>query len=345
MHKMRNEIIEEPVVLKRSYDCNLNKIEAITNRILKEEIKNIIFVARGSSDHAAIYGKYLIETLSGIPVGLAAPSVASVYRRDLKLKNTCVIGVSQSGQSEDICSFISMANKNGAITVAITNNPNSKLSMSAQYSIDMQVGDEKAVAATKTFAAEVLLLEIFAAFLGKKYNIINELATIDKVIEKALKYEYRIKDEVLRFRYLNECFVLGRGILYPLALEFALKIQETSCIRAKGFSTSDFRHGPIAMIERNIPVLILAINDETIEDSLEIADRLAKEGIDLISFSDVEGLKERSAVYFEIEKGINNFIKPLFIVPILQMFSYYLCILKGYNPDGHRLLSKVTITK
>lgn len=345
MHKMKKEIIEQPIVLKKSYEHNIDKIEAIAKNILDREINNIIFVARGSSDNAAIYGKYLIEILSGIPVGLAAPSVASIYKKNLKLNNTCVIGVSQSGQSEDICNFVEMASRSGAMTVAITNTPNSRLSSCSQYKIDMNVGMEKAVAATKTFTAEILLLELLAAFLGKRDDIINELSMIDGIVERALRLEEKIKNEVVRLRYVSECFILGRGIAYPLVLEFALKIQETSYIRAKGFSTSDFRHGPIAMIESNIPVFILALNDETIEDSIGIVNKLTEEKVDVIAFSDIDEVKEKSSIYFEIDKEFGKFIKPLFMAPVIQMFSYYLCVTKGHDPDTPRLLSKVTITK
>jgi len=345
MHKMKKEIIEQPIVLKQSYEHNIDKIELIAKNILDREIDNIIFVARGSSDNAAIYGKYLIEILSGIPVGLAAPSVASIYKKNLKLDNTCVIGVSQSGQSEDICNFVEMTNKSGAMTAAITNTPNSRLANCAQYTIDMNVGVEEAVAATKTFTAEILLLELLAAFLGKRDDIINELSMIDEIIKKTLELEEKIKNEVVKFRYVSECFILGRGIVYPLALEFALKIQETSYVRAKGFSTSDFMHGPIAMIERNIPVFILALNDETIEDSIRIVNKLTEEKIDVIAFSDIDEVKEKSFIYFAIDKELGKFIKPLFMVPVIQMFSYYLCVAKGYDPDTPRLLRKVTITK
>jgi len=345
MHKMKKEIWEQPIVLKQSYEANVEKLKTLAKEILDREINNIIFVARGSSDNAAIYGKYLIEILAGIPVGLAAPSVASIYKTRLKLDKTCVISVSQSGESNDICNFVEMANKSGAMTVAITNMANSKLSNCANYTINMGVGVEEAIAATKTFTAEILLLELLAAFLGKNEEIVSGLAMIDKVIERALELEEKIKSEVIKFRYMSECFILGRGIVYPLGLEFALKIQETSYIRAKGFSTSDFRHGPIAMIARDIPVFILALNDETSEDSIEMVNKLTHEKIDVVAFSDVDEVKKRCFLYFEIDKKLDNFMKPLYIAPLIQMFSYYLCVIKGYNPDAPRLLSKVTVTK
>lgn len=345
MHKMLKEIYEQPAVMKRCFESNVEIIRLIAKNIKERNINNIIFVARGSSDNAATFGRYVIEILSGIPVGLAAPSVASLYKRDLQLEKTCVIGVSQSGQSEDICSFLDMAKRNRAMTIAITNNPSSKLSLIAEYKLNMNVGVEEAIAATKSFTAEIVLLELFAAFLAEDDKLVFELSNIENIIEDALSKEGLIKENIERFRYMNECFILGRGVSFPIALEFALKIQETSYVRAKGFSTSDFRHGPLAMIDKNIPVFIVAPVDETIEDNIEIAERLIREGIDIITFSDSDELNKKACKYIEIRKDLNKFLKPLFAVPLVQLFSYYLCVLKGNDPDKPRHLSKVTITK
>jgi len=345
MYKMLKEIYEQPSVMKRCFESNAEIIRLIAKNIKDSNIDNIIFVARGSSDNAATFGKYIIEILSGIPVGLAAPSVASLYKKNLKLGKTCVIGVSQSGQSEDICSFLNMAKANGAMTVAITNNPDSKLSNIAEYKLNMNVGVEEAVAATKSFTAEVLLLELLAIFLAEDEKLIFELSKIEDIIIDALGKEDLIKANIYRFRYMDECFILGRGLSFPIALEFALKVQETSYARAKGFSTSDFRHGPLAMIERNIPVFILAPIDETIEDNIEIAERLSKEGIDIITFSDSLELNKKACMCLEIRNDLNKYMKPLYIIPLVQLFSYHLCVLKGNDPDKPRRLNKVTITK
>jgi len=345
MHKMKKEIFDQIDCLKNCYEKNLVNIKAVAENIKNTRVNNIIFVARGSSDNAANFGKYAIEILSGIPVSLAAPSIVSIYKRRLNLEKTCVIGVSQSGQSEDICQFMEMASQSGAMTVAITNSPDSRLAKNSQFSIEMGVGKEEAVAATKSFTAEVLLLEMLAAFLGDNLEIIKELSMIDQVVKKALSEEQQIEKKVQRFRYLDECFVLGRGISYPIALEFALKIQETSYIRAKGFSSSDFMHGPIAMISNNIPVLLIALNDQTAENSIEVAKKLYDQNIDVIAFSDIEELKDCSTLIFEIDKDINPWLKPFFVIPMIQLFSYHLSILKKNNPDKPRLLNKVTITK
>lgn len=345
MHNMKNEIFEQKQCILGSFKHNNEKIKKIAQYIKENNIDKIVLVARGSSDNAAAFGKYALEIFSGIPVMLAAPSVISIYKKELKLEKTCVIAVSQSGQSEDICQFVKHANDKEAFTVAITNNKDSKLNKVAQENIYMEIGPEKAVAATKSFTAEVLLLEMLAAYLGDNEEIIACLNNIDKIIEEALLIDEKIQQEITRFRYLNECFILGRGLTYPIALEFALKVQETSYIRAKGFSISDFMHGPIAMIDTNIPVFLLAFNDETAKNSIEVTKELYEKNIDIIAFSDCEELKKYSTIYFELNNNVDEYLKPFVIIPQIQLFSYYLSILKGNNPDKPRLLNKVTITE
>jgi len=203
MHFMRDEIFEQPTVLKRCIDINIEKIEIIAKNIVYQNIKGIIFVARGSSDNAATYGKYLFEILTGIPCGLAAPSGSSLYDKSLKLKDFCVIGVSQSGQSEDICRCLEMYKNNGAMTIAITNNPVSNMAGIAEYNIDMNVGTEKAIAATKTFTAEATILDLLAAFGAQNNSIINQMVSIDKIIEEALSLEDNITQIIERFSYVS----------------------------------------------------------------------------------------------------------------------------------------------
>lgn len=340
---MYSEIQEQSQVLKTCYEANLEVLEKVAKGIFERGIEFIVFVARGSSDNAATFGKYAIEIFAGIPVSLAAPSVASIYARKLKLDKACVIAVSQSGMSEDVCSFFEMAKECGALCVSLTNNPQSRLAKVADFSIYMNVGVEKAVAATKTFSAELLLLGMLACLLSKSDEELKKLQQVENVVKEALDKENEIKLFVERFRYMNECFVLGRGLTYPIALEFALKIQETSYVRAKGFSTSDFMHGPIAMINSEIPVFLLGINDETREDLLQTAAKLNEQKIDVYSFCDIPEMKD--FVKKNVEFSSNGLSRILSLTVLIQLFSYYLCILKGYNPDNPRIIKKVTVTK
>ncbi len=341
MHNMYLEIFEEKEVLKRAFETNMKTILEVVQRIKNKEIDNILFVARGSSDNAATFGRYAIEIFSGIPTSLSAPSVASIYHKKLNLKNSCVIAVSQSGISQDICSYFQMAKESGALCVAITNNPESKLAKISDFHIYMNVGFEKAVAATKTFSAEVLMLAMLSSALSGDEKEMEELSKIDKIVERALEKDNEIKNSVERFRYIQECFVLGRGLTYPIALEFALKMQETSYVRAKGFSSSDFMHGPIAMVNSEIPVFLLSINDETKEDLTETAKKLVDYNIELYSFTNVEEVSKLSKKSFELHS--NGFI--LEMTTLIQLFSYHLSVLKGQNPDSPRIIQKVTITK
>ncbi len=343
MHYMYREIFEQAKVLKTSFEANLVVLEQIVKMIKEREIQFIVFVARGSSDNAATFAKYAIEILAGIPVSLAAPSVSSIYGRNLKLDKSCVIAVSQSGMSEDVCMFFEMAKKNGAFCVSLTNNPESRLAKSADFSLNMNVGIERAVAATKTFTAELLLLSMLASLLGNSKEDMKRLEKIDQVVESALQKDKEVKSFVERFRYMNECFVLGRGLTYPIALEFALKIQETSYVRAKGFSTSDFMHGPIAMISSEIPVFLLAINDETKSDLLETAAKLKEQRVDVYSFDDLTEMDQYSKRSIKVNS--EGLTRLLYMTVLIQLFSYHLCVCKGHDPDSPRIIKKVTITK
>ncbi len=341
MHNMYFEIFEEKDVLKRCFETNLETISKIAQEIIERGIYNIVFVARGSSDNAATFGRYAIEIFSGIPTSLSAPSVASIYHKKLNLKNSCVIAVSQSGMSQDICSYFQMAKESGALCVAITNNLESTLAKLSDFHVYMNVGFEKAVAATKTFSAEVLIFAMLSSALSGNEKEIGNLSKIDEIVEKALEMDEDIKISVERFRFMQECFVLGRGLTYPIALEFALKMQETSYVRAKGFSSSDFMHGPIAMVNSEIPVFLLSINDETKEDITETAKKLVNYSIELYSFTNVEEVSKLSKKSFELHS--NGFI--LEMTTLIQLFSYHLSVLKGQNPDSPRIIQKVTITK
>lgn len=343
VHQMYKEIVEQSEVIKRSLETNFEFLEKVASAIKEKGTEFIVFVARGSSDNASTFGKYAIEILAGIPVSLAAPSVSSIYGRKLKLDKSCVIAVSQSGMSEDICNFFEMAKENGALCVSLTNNPESPLAKNADFSINMNVGVEKAVAATKTFTAQLLLLGVLASLLGNAENEVQNFKTVEKIIKSTLDREKEIKSFVERFRYMSECFILGRGTTYPIALEFALKIQETSYVRAKGFSTSDFMHGPIAMINSEIPVFLLAIDDETREDLLQTATRLQQQNVDIYSFGDLSQMANHVTKSFEVSGC--GLARILSMTVLIQLFSYHLCLLKGHDPDSPRIIRKITITK
>ena len=345
MTYMWNEIVEQPDVMLRCIDKNMDRIKALAQMAREKEISSVLIAARGTSDHAAVYGKYIMEILLGIPVTLAAPSVFTMYNKDLLLKNTLVIGISQSGKAADVLEVLKSANSTGTPTIAITNFPDSPLALEANIHLDCSAGIEKSVAATKTFIAQITLLALMASEWSQNKSFKQQLLEIPRSLKEFIENSSNINEKVQRYRYMNECFVLARGINYAIALESALKIQETCYVRAKAYATSDFHHGPFAMIEAGMPVIVFAPAGPSLTDVKEMIQKLQNSQAELIIISDIDELREMGVCSMSIP-GINNdMISPFYNVTVAQMFACQLALAKGLNPDSPRGLNKVTITK
>lgn len=342
---MWNEILEEPETIDNCISKNKQLITEIVENIRRSGIDMIMIAARGTSDHAAVYAKYVMETTLGIPVALAAPSVFTVYHGSLKLDKTLVIGISQSGKAVDVLEVIKSANLSGALTVSITNYPDSPLAMEARYHLDCSAGIEKSVAATKTFLAQITLLAALTAVWSGDEQMFGKLCSLPKEIEQIIQTSDNMIEKVQRYRYMEECFVLARGVNYAIALESALKIQETCYVRAKAYATSDFYHGPYAMIESGMPVVIFAPSGPSLNDVKEMILKLKDSGAELIIVSDIEELRAQGNCSFSIPKAGDDVFSPFYNVVIAQIFACRLALAKGLNPDSPRCLSKVTITK
>ena len=345
MTKMWNEIWEQPLALERCHDKNISVIQTIAESLNGRQIDQIVLAARGTSDHAAVYGKYVLEMLTGIPVCLAASSVYTIYQRSLKLKNALVVGVSQSGRAADVLEVLKGANQCGAVTVGITNYDDSPIAAEAQYHLNCEAGVEKSVAATKTFTTQLYLIAHLAAQWSGDGDFQQELLTVPERISHTFEAAGAIENAVARYRFMQECFVLARGINYAISLEAALKIQETTYVRAKAFATSDFQHGPIAMVDSDIPVFLYAPEGPSFADMSAMAGRMRDSGIETVVISNNRELLHMGACGFAIPDTQNDMISPFFNVVVAQMFACQLALVKGLNPDSPRGLNKVTITK
>lgn len=342
---MRQEIMEQPVVMKKCMENNAGVIAQIVAEIEKRNICGTFVAARGTSDHAGTYGKYLIETTLGIPVGMAAPSVVTVYGKDLKLANYLVIGLSQSGKAADAIEVLKSANKAGALTVAITNDEESPMAKEAKFHLFCSAGLEKSVAATKTFTTELYLLALLVAEWAKDSGLKKKLLEVPENIEKILAASDEFKTKAQRYRYMNDCFVLSRGMNYPIAMEAALKIQETCYVKAKAYAVSDFYHGPLAMIDKDMPVFVYAPEGPMLKDMTDIVTRLKELDAELVIISNNESMLEMGCCTFRIPDTNDDAISPFYNTIVAQMFACELSLAKGLNPDQPRSLKKVTITK
>jgi glutamine---fructose-6-phosphate transaminase (isomerizing) len=340
---MLQEIAEQPEALERTIQAERGKI-ALLGKFLKErDIDLIVLVARGSSDNAALFGRYLLEITTGIPVSLSAPSVHTIYKAKLKLQHALVIGVSQSGEGEDINLVLESARASGAYTVGITNEPMASMTSIVHETLVMHGGRERSVAATKTFTGQMMLFYILAAELASgaptlAYEEVPDFAA------RALEQKPAILELVQRYVFMENCVVVGRGLAYANAYELALKLMETCYVVAERFSSADFLHGPLAMVERHFPVILFAPPGAMLADVKHLLGRLQELHADtLVITADLEAARVCSRAII-MPREVDEFLAPIpYIIPG-QLFAALLAEAKGLDPDAPRSLSKVTRT-
>lgn len=340
---MLQEIGEQPAALERTIREERDKIKRLGAFLKEREVDLIVLVARGSSDNAALFGRYLLEITTGIPVSLAAPSVYTLYNASLRLRRALVVGVSQSGEGEDINLVLERARDGGAYTIGITNEAASTMTGIVDETLLMHGGRERSVAATKTFTGQMLLFHMLAAALcdssaAPAYEAIPELAA------RSLEQQPSITELVERYVFMENCVVVGRGLAYANAYELALKLMETCYVVAERFSSADFLHGPLAIIERHFPVILFAPPGVMLDGIRVLVERLGELHADtLIITSDTE-LARRCTRSIILPDEPDEFLSPIpYIIPG-QLFAALLANAKGLNPDAPRSLSKVTRT-
>jgi glucosamine--fructose-6-phosphate aminotransferase (isomerizing) len=354
---MRDEILEQPAVAAGLLETGLPVIEAIARAIQSREIEFVVIAGRGTSDHAGVYAQYTFGTRNDLPVALAAPSLLSIYGARPRLRHALVIGISQSGRSPDVVGVIEEGCRQGALTLAVTNDQSSPLAVAAEWVIDVAAGPERAVAATKTYTAELLVLALLSTMLRDGAAAAHEtLARVPAAMRSALDAEADAERAAAHFRDMRACIVLGRGFEYATALEWALKLKELTYLFADAYSAADFQHGPIAMAEPGLPVLasgraradmltlLARLHDELGATLLVVADRF--DG--LPAGADVLGLSTGSRSGDRCDDAIA--ILPDWLMPIVsiipaQLFAYHLALARGGDPEKPRSISKITLTR
>lgn len=341
MSLMLEEIAEQPVVLERTINAEKAKVAKLRQFIREREINLIILVARGSSDNACQFGRYLLEVTCGIPVSLSAPSVFTLYNAKLNLKNALVVGVSQSGEGIDINRVLEDAKKSGAFTIGITNEADSTMAKIADETLLIHAGREKSVAATKTYTGQMLhFYHLAAMFSDNKI----EFEKIPHYASQVLQLRSEVQNLVERYVFMENCVVVGRGMNYGNSYELALKLMETCYVVAERFSSADFFHGPLAIIERRFPVLMLAPKGVTKQSNLDLLERLRDLHADSLSITNDDQIAKLSSRSLRMPKEIDEFLSPIpFIIPA-QLFAALLSAAKGIDADAPRSLSKVTKT-
>jgi glucosamine--fructose-6-phosphate aminotransferase (isomerizing) len=342
---LRDEIFQQADVLQGMLDEQWDRICNIAKEVKKYKAKYIFLAARGTSDNAGLYAKYLFGAHNHIPVALAAPSLFSIYDAPPNLEGALVLAISQSGQSPDIVGVVEGGKKQGVPTMAITNNLRSPLGQTCDYSIDILAGEEEAVAATKTYTAELMAIAMLSAALSGDGSVFEELQRVPKYISLAFELEAAIKRAVEKFYYMEQCVVIGRGFNYATAYEWALKLKELVYVVAEPYSSADFLHGPIAMVENGFPVFLIAPSGEVYPQLLALAKELASaKKANLLVISDEEEILDQCSTPLKLPGNIPEWVSPLVSIVPVQLFCQALAGLKGYDVERPRGLTKVTRT-
>jgi glucosamine--fructose-6-phosphate aminotransferase (isomerizing) len=345
MSQVEKEIHEQPEALERLLRDGREVAEEIAARVRAFAPRFVVFAARGSSDNAARYAQYLFGTHNRLAVCLATPSLFTCYETAPSLEGALVVGVSQSGQSPDIVAVVESGRRQGALTLTITNLPGSPLALAADHTLPLLAGEERAVAATKTYTNQLCALAMLSAALGDGESRWDELSRVPGLVGQAIALNASVNEKVARYRYAGHFVVLGRGFNYATAFEVALKMKETSYIVAEPYSPADLLHGPMAMIDRGFPVLLVAPSGRVLSDMAELAGQLERRNAELVAISDDPGVLGRARAALPLPAGMPEWVSPMVAVVPGQMWAVALARTRGLDPDQPRGLSKVTETR
>jgi glucosamine--fructose-6-phosphate aminotransferase (isomerizing) len=341
---MLREIRQAPSVAARFLDQEGSRVRAIGARLRRRNPVGVLIAARGSSDNAALYGKYILETRLGVPITLAAPSVVTLLDGRLRLHRTVAIGISQSGQSTDVVAFLAAARGRGALTVAITNSARSPLTRVAHETVFTHAGAERSIAATKTYLNQLLALAVLTAAWADDRKLGAEVTGIPGAQREVLAQEAEIAGIAKRYRDMNACIVAARGYDFATAKELALKLMETCYVVALPLSSADLLHGPIALVKHDFPVFLIAPPGRTFAHLLDVAARLRARRAETCILSSEQQILRLARIAIRVPGRAADAIAPPVYGVAIQVLAYYLARAKGINPDRPRGLRKVTRT-
>jgi len=340
---LRKEILQQPATIDKLLKSEKKNIQRIATDV-KGRFRYIIIAARGSSDNAARYAQYLFGVENKIAVALATPSLFTIYQRPPDLSDALVIGISQSGQSPDIVSVMKEAHKQNCATIAITNDVNSPLAVISKFTIPLHTGKEMAIAATKSYTSSLAVLAMLSCFLANNIKRYSELSFIPELMNIAISKSNERIEYIQRYRYMENCFVIGRGFNYATAFEIALKIKELTGIATIPYSSADFLHGPIAAIHKGFPVILISPFGAMNQDIIALQKRLIELGAEIISISNIKNVVKKSNLVFILPDQVPEWISPIVAVVPGQIFALQLSLESGLNPDHPKGLTKITKT-
>lgn len=338
------EIHQQPEVLRRLLDLEQATVTNLATAINQRGVSHVLIAARGTSDNAARYAQYLWGAANRLSVALAAPSLFSIYNRPPRLGNALVLGISQSGKSPDIVAVLAEARRQGALTAAITNEPDSDLANQADHVIALHAGEEKSVAATKTYTAELTAIAMLSAAMANDAAMQTALQTLPHAIAQTLTLNDTIQQIAPRYRYMQHCVVIGRGYNYATAFELALKMKELTYTIVEPYSSADFLHGPLALVEPGFPVIVIAPTGAMLADMQAFTAKLAERGAEVIAVSDNANLLAHARIPVCLPAPQPEWLSPLAAIIPGQLLAMHLAHTRDYPVDQPRGLLKVTET-
>ena len=347
MTYMLDEIRQQPDVVRRILSEEMPRVESLVAEVRRRKIAYIYVAARGTSENAAIYCKYLMEIQHGLPVALAAPSVTTLYDVVPNFgANALVLGISQSGAATDVIEVVRRARESGALTACITNEAGPELTQAAEFSLSIGAGEEVGVAATKTYTGTLALLGLFSTALDTSRPERGEhLRRAADFMEQALGLDDAVHHLVEKYADLSGCVILGRGYNHATAADLALKLTETCGLSAQAYSAANFQHGAITQVVQGYPCLLFAPDGKAFAPMAQLAEKLRAQHPALICFAHDAAFLAGSETAVRIPGAIAEWVSPLVYVIAGQLFTYWLCLLKGFDPDSPRGLAKITQTR
>ncbi len=343
--QLHAEILEQPDALQRLLDSQGGNIEIVAAAIRERAPRFVMLAARGTSDNAARYGQYLFGAHNRLPVALATPSLFTLYKSPPRMGDALVLAISQSGQSPDIRAVAEEGRKQGALTISITNDPASPLATMADYAINLNAGPERSIAATKTYTTSLLALAMLSAALNEDKEQRRLLGRVPALVSKALKQAKNVIPAAADYRKDDACVVLGRGYNYATAFEIALKLKELTYVLAEPYSSADFQHGPVALVQNGFLVLAVVPEGKPAAELTAFLTKIRGSGPELVVISSEKKALSLARTAVPLPAGIPEWISPIVAVTPGQLFAFGLAQARGIDPDNPRSLHKVTLTR
>ena len=343
MH-LHNEIHEQPAVLGRLITEGRAHIAQIARHIREYNPAYVVVAARGTSDNAARYAQYLFGAKTHLYAGLSTPSLHTLYEQPPNLARALVIGISQSGQAEDVRRVLADAKADGALTIGITNNPNSPIANEAHHHIHLMAGEEISIAATKTYTAQLCAIASLAVELADDEALRTELDTLPHLVQETLTQADAIASWSERYRYMTQFVAVGRGYNFPTAFEISLKVKELCAITGDGYSEADFRHGPIAIANAGVPIIAVAPRGVVLPNMLDLMTKLRDRQTELLVISNDDEALSFATKPMRLP-NMPEWLSPMVAVVPGQIFAMNQAVVRGLPVDSPRGLTKVTVTK